>query len=98
MTTTANFDLTQTAFLFNWIANSSCLRPGPAGQQADLVYAALGGPGAQNPILGLKFPGLLTSLPTLYGGNWEITWGPGVYQLDPSSGKADNTAFVVYNA
>lgn len=104
MGTTANFDLTQTAFLFNWISNSSCLEKGTEQQLADFVYCALLGPDEAHPspFSNLQLPGLLPTLGSeLWGGvgnGWQLVWGPGVYEIDKNSGKADNTAFVVYSA
>lgn len=99
MATTANFDLFQTAFLFNWAANSSCLIKGNAQDLADFVYHDLYG--TKSPISGYTLPGIFPQLgASFFGGNhWDLVWGPGVHIIDPLiSQKADNTAFVVYNS
>jgi len=97
MSTSSNFDLTQTLFLFNWVSNSSCLESAPSQSLADLVYAVL--TGKNNPFpTNLNVPGLLPTVgSSLLGGDWQLQWGPGVYELPGSNGKADNTAFVVYS-
>jgi hypothetical protein len=33
----------------------------------------------------------------LIGGDWQLTWGPGDYQIFGSKGQSDNAAFVVYS-
>lgn len=100
MGTTTSFDITQTAFLFNLIANASSATPSPNNPQAqaDLVCGAVNGTAnlANNPFPDLNYAGLLPSYGNqLLGGDWTLTWGPGVYQSDATSGKADNTAYVV---
>jgi hypothetical protein len=99
MGTTSNFDLTQTAFLFSLVSNSSSAEKGYPQQLADYTYCALTGDNTKNPFTNLIPPGLLKTLGTqLIGGDWALVWGPGVFEISPSStGKADNTAFVVYS-
>lgn len=103
MGTTTSFDITQTAFLFNLIANSSSAAASPnnPGAQADLVWGAINGTKnlKQNPFPNVNYTGLIPAYGSqLYGGSWSLQWGPGVYQIDATSGRADNTAFVVANA
>lgn len=101
MGTTANFDLTQTAFMFNWIANSACIARGSASALADFVYCSLYGMNVQPPlsVQGWALPGMLPQIGSqLYGNPWNLVWGPGVYEFNDSNQKADNTAFVVYSA
>lgn len=100
MGTTANFDLTQTAFLFNWVSNTSAMEQGTPQQLADLTYCAVMGAGSpsRNPFSTISVPGLLPTLGSeLYAGDWQLVWGPGVYESDLKTGRADNTAFVVYS-
>lgn len=96
------FDLTQTAFLFNWIANSSSQQQGTPQQLADYVYWSLYGAPANsetNVFPSLRPPGLFPTLGAqLVVSDWQLTWGPGVFEFVPSStGRADNTAYVVYS-
>lgn len=100
MGTTTSFDITQTAFLFNLIANASSATPSPNNPQAqaDLVWGAVNGTInlKTNPFSNFNYAGLLPTYGSqLLGGDWTLTWGPGVYQIDPTTGEADNTAFVV---
>lgn len=103
MGTTTSFDITQTAFLFNLIANSSsaAASPNAPAAQADLVWGAINGTKnlKQNPFPNTIYTGLLPAYGSqLCGGDWTLKWGPGVYQIDAASGRADNTAYVVYSA
>lgn len=103
MGTTSNFDITQTAFLFNLIANSSSAGNAtgmPNGSQAlaDITWGAVNGTANlnSNPFPALNYVGLIPTYGSqLYGGSWELVWGPGVYQINTTYGLADNTAFVV---
>jgi len=100
MATTTNFDVTQTSYLFNWISNASSLQKGSSQQLADYVYCALYGSTNEhpNPFSDKTPPGLIPTLGSqLRGTDWQLSWGPGVYEIDPESGKADNTAYVVYS-
>jgi hypothetical protein len=90
-----SFDFSQTVFLFNWAANASGATKAAPQQLADVVYCALYGPVHSSPV---AFPGLLPTLGSqLYGTDWSLQWGPGVYEIDENSNKADNTAYVVYS-
>lgn len=96
------FDLTQTAFLFNWVANSSSQQQGTSQQLADYVYWSLYGAPAQsetNVFPTLIPPGLFPTLGAqLVVNDWQLTWGPGVFEFKPGpTGRADNTAYVVYS-
>lgn len=99
MGTTTNFDLTQTAFLFSLVSNSSSAEKGTAQQLADYTYCALTGDNTKNPFTNLIPPGLLKTFGSqLIGGDWGLVWGPGVFEISPSAkGKSDNTAYVVYS-
>lgn len=95
MGTTSNFDFTQTLFLFNWVVNASAEHTGTTDELAELVYQALYNDqgGKQGGLLGKDGYGN-----DLYRGDWQLTWGPGVYQFEANEGgEADNTAFVVYS-
>ncbi|HEY8034118.1 MAG TPA: hypothetical protein VIF37_00825 [Methylobacter sp.] len=93
-----SFDLTQTVFLFNWISNSSCHVTGSEQQVADFVYDALTNGNVGNAYQDIEVLGLIETLGSqLIGEDWKVVWGPGVYEMDSRSGKADNTAFVVYS-
>lgn len=96
-----SFDLTQTVFLFNWIANASAQHKGKEQALADYAYVSLVGVDARhpNPFPPLNPPGLLARFGSqLAGADWQLVWGPGVYEIDKHSGKADNSAFVVHSA
>lgn len=94
------FDLTQTAFLFNGVANAASLTSGLPESLADFVYTGLYGSGKKViPLVDPMYlqPGVIAKLQTqMVGGDWALTWGPGVYSFTVST-KADNTAFVVYS-
>lgn len=93
-----SFDLTQTVFLFNWISNSSCHVTGSEQNVADFVYDALMDGNVGEAYQNIEVSGLIRTLgPQLIGGDWQVVWGPGVYEIDVQSGKADNTAFIVYS-
>lgn len=97
----STFDLTQTAYLFNGVANAASLTKGLPGALADFVYTGLYGSGAKTlpPLVWPQYsqPGVIKQLgPQLLNGDWDLTWGPGVYAFSASD-KADNTAFVVYS-
>jgi hypothetical protein len=101
MSATSTFDLIQTAFLFNLISNASGSVSGTAQEIADFTYAAVTN-GTSEAFDGVTAPGMLKTLGSqLIGGDWELVWGPGIYQIQPKHGqdtRADNTAFVVYSA
>ncbi len=93
-----SFDLTQTVFLFNWISNSSGHVTGSEQNVADFVYDALKDGNVGKPYQNIEVSGLIGTLGSqLIGGDWQVVWGPGVYEIDAQSGKADNTAFIVYS-
>jgi len=97
------FDLAQTAYLFNWVANASSALAGEPAYLAEFVYYCLEGipNGAPNPFAdkGLTPRGMLKVLKNaLTGGDWVLEWGPGVFEFKPGTkGKADNTAYIVYS-
>lgn len=99
MTTTSNFDLTQTLYLFSFMSNTSAQQSGSAQELADHVYNSLFGTDSQHPNpFGQNPPGLIPTFGNdLKGGDWQLTWGPGVFQIVPFLAKADNTAYVVYS-
>jgi len=104
-------DITQTAYMFNFIANAPSGAVGSPQMLADFAYAALtngtdnpspyyGGAGTTKyPSYNITTPGLLKTMGSqLIGGDWQLTWGPGDYQIFGSMGQSDNAAFVVYSA
>ncbi len=103
------YDLTQTAFLFNFVANASSNVSGNPQMLADFEYAVLtNGTVTPSPYYGyddtvkasynVRAKGLLKTLgPQLIGGDWQLVWGPGNYQILGSKGKSDNSAFVVHS-
>ena len=104
-------DITQTAYMFNFIANAPSGAVGSPQMLADFAYAALtngtdnpspyyGGAGTtKDPSYNITTPGLLKTMGSqLIGGDWQLTWGPGDYQIFGSMGQSDNAAFVVYSA
>lgn len=88
MAATNKFDLTQTYFLFNWISNASADTDASAQDLADQTWNSLNGTSSSSL--------LKTYGAGLSGGDWDVTWGPGVYE-NPNDDEADNTAFVVYS-
>lgn len=91
-------DLTQTTFLFNFLANSTANPRGTAQQLADFEYGVVVDGNMDSPLNNWTAPGLIKTLGCqLVGGDWKLAWGPGVYEILPLSGKADNTAYVVYS-
>ncbi len=103
----SGFDLTQTVWLFDFVANASSNITGNPQMLADYEYAVLtNGTAKPSPYYGsdngnpknMTAPGLLKTLGSqLIGGDWTLTWGPGNYELSGSKGKSDNGAFVVYS-
>ncbi|SMF94633.1 Lipase (class 3) [Methylomagnum ishizawai] len=104
-----SFDLTQTAYLFNFIANADASIRGNPQNLADFVFAAVTNGNENRPYVFVDktgnasfksvAPGLIKTLgPRLAGGDWELVWGPGVYELSDSNGESDNAAFVVHSA
>ena len=104
-------DITQTAYMFNFIANAASGVVGSPHMLADFAYAALtngtdnpspyyGGSGTtKDPSYNITAPGLLKTMGSqLIGGDWQLAWGPGDYQIFGSKGQSDNAAFVVYSA
>ncbi|NEQ48741.1 MAG: lipase family protein [Leptolyngbya sp. SIO3F4] len=88
---TGSFDLTQTAFLFSWIANASATVSGTEQEVADTVYSYLADPENLDALL-VRYQN------DLIGNDWELVWGPAVYEIKPGDqGEADNTAYVVYS-
>lgn len=102
---TGKFDLTQTAFIFNFIANAPSNVTGSPQQLADFGYDVLTN-GTPNPSPytnaegeHIWAPGLLKTIGSkLIGGDWKLVWGPGDFQLDESNNLSDNAAFIVYSA
>jgi hypothetical protein len=101
---TGNFDLTQTAFIFNFISNAPSAVKGTPQQLADYAYDALtNGTAVPSPYFSTKgenvtAPGLLKTIGSkLIGGDWKLVWGPGDFQLTDSDDQSDNAAFVVYS-
>ncbi len=102
---TGIFDLTQTAFIFSFIANAPSNVKGNPQQLADYAYDALTN-GTPNPSPyhnadgdNIQAPGLLKTIGSkLVGGDWKLAWGPGNFQFTSSDEQSDNAAFVVYSA
>lgn len=94
----SRFDITQTGYLFNFIANSSSDVQGTEQEIADFEYAVVTDGNLGNPMKGWEAPGLLKTIGCeLIGQDWRLAWGPAVFEIDKKSMKADNTAFVVYS-
>jgi hypothetical protein len=99
------FDLTQTAFIFSFIANAPSNVKGTPQQLADYGYDALtDGTPDPSPYVSsdgeiVSAPGLMKTIGSkLIGGDWKLVWGPGDFQLDGSDDQSDNAAFIVYSA
>jgi hypothetical protein len=101
---TGKFDLTQTAFIFSFIANAPSNVTGSPQQLADYSYDALtNGTPDPSPYVNsqgerISAPGLLKTIGSkLIGGDWTLVWGPGDFQLEGSDNQSDNAAFIVYS-
>ncbi|WP_010545581.1 hypothetical protein [Sphingomonas elodea] len=92
------YDLTQTSFLFSVYANAASSIEGTAPQLAGLLGLALDQGGSwSNGTQTYAVRGLLNEIGgQLYGGDWEVAWGPAVYQ--PANTRyAANAMAVLYS-
>ncbi|PWC39866.1 hypothetical protein TSO352_01795 [Azospirillum sp. TSO35-2] len=88
--------------MFSWVSNAASNVTGTAPQLAQFLSLAFGKGGSWTWTLGPGSPtltvnGLIDSMGSqLIGQDWEITWGPAVYQNNDDN-EADNALVVVYS-
>lgn len=95
----STLDLTQTVFLFDFFSNSTSDTRGTERQLADFEYSVIVDGNLENPLNNLVAPGMIKTIGCqMVGQDWQLVWGPSVYELPGSLFKADNTALMVYSS